>query len=86
MLISEGSIEKAFTRGQTNDGNPTSYGYGWYLGAKDGLSFADHEGAWNGFRSYICHCLDRPLSIFVLSNHPEIDLFEVADAAMDACL
>ena len=66
--------------------NPTSYGYGWYLRAKDGLSFADHEGAWNGFQSYICHCIDRPLSIFELSNHPEINLFEVADAAMDACL
>ena len=86
VLISEGSKEKAFTSGQTNDGNPTSYGYGWHLGAKDGLSFADHEGAWNGFQSYICHCIDRPLSLFVLSNHPEVNLFDVADAAMGAYL
>ena len=84
-LVNEASTKEAFTRGQTNDGNPTNYGFGWYLGAQDGISFADHEGAWNGFRSYICYCLDRPLSIFVLSNHPEVDLLEVAHVATDAC-
>ncbi len=83
-LVSEASIEAAFTNGQTNDGNPTTYGFGWYLGAQGGISFADHEGEWNGFRSYICYCLDRPLSMFVLSNHPEVDLSEVANVATDA--
>lgn len=84
-LISETSMEEAFTGGQTNDGNATKYGFGWYLGTQDGISFADHEGAWNGFRSYICYGLSRPLSIFVLSNHPEVDLLEVANVATDAC-
>jgi CubicO group peptidase (beta-lactamase class C family) len=84
-VVNEASTAQAFTGGQTNDSNPTNYGFGWYLGAQDGISFADHEGAWNGFRSYICYCLDRPLSIFVLSNHPEVDLLEVANVATDAC-
>ncbi len=84
-LVNEASLEEAFTSGQTNDGNPTNYGFGWFLGAQNGISFADHYGAWNGFRSYIRYCLDRPLSIFVLSNHPEVDLLEVADVATEAC-
>ena len=28
--------------------------------------------------------LDRPLSIFLLSNHPELDLFEIASEATAA--
>jgi len=83
-LVSEASLEEAFTSGQTNDGDPTNYGFGWYLGEQDGISFADHEGEWNGFRSYICYCLDRALSMFVLSNHPEVDLVEIANVATDA--
>jgi len=83
-LVNEASMEEAFAGGQTNDGNPTDYGFGWYLGAQDGISFAHHEGAWDGFRSYIRYYLARPLSILALSNHPEVDLFEVADVATDA--
>jgi CubicO group peptidase (beta-lactamase class C family) len=83
-LVSEASMAEAFTSGRTNDGNLTNYGFGWYLGEQDGISFADHEGEWNGFHSYICYCLDRPLSIFVLTNEPEVDLIEVADVATDA--
>ena len=30
------------------------------------------------------YCFDPALSIFVLSNHPEIDVSEVADVAIDA--
>jgi CubicO group peptidase (beta-lactamase class C family) len=83
-LVSEASMEQAFTGGKTSDGSPTNYGFGWYLGTEDGIYFADHEGEWNGFRSYICYCLDRPLSIFALSNHPEVNLLEVANVAADA--
>ena len=84
-LVNEASMKEAFSGGQKNDGNPTNYGFGWYLSAGDGISFADHEGAWNGFRSYVCYGLDRRLSVFVLSNHPEVDLLAVADAVIDAC-
>ena len=78
-LVSEASMREALTSGQTNDGNDTHYGFGWYLGAYEGMPFADHEGAWIGFYSYVRRFLGRPLSIFVLSNHPEIDLVEVAN-------
>ena len=83
-LVGAASMEEAFTSGETRDGDDTNYGFGWYFGDQDGILFADHEGEWAGFRSYICYCLDRPLSLFLLSNHPELDLVEVANVATDA--
>lgn len=83
-LVSEASLDEIFTSGQTNDGNPTNYGFGWFFGDQDGIVFADHEGEWTGFRSYICFCLDQPLSLFILSNHPDADLIEIANVATDA--
>ena len=83
-LLSEAGMRQIFTSGRTNDGTPTGYGFGWYVGADYGVSFAEHEGEWNGFYSYICRFLDRPLSIFLLSNHPDLDLFEIASEATAA--
>lgn len=83
-LLSEAGMRQIFTGGRTNDGTPTAYGFGWYVGTDQGVRFAEHEGEWNGFYSYICRFLDRPLSIFLLSNHPELDLFEIAREATAA--
>ncbi len=83
-LVSEASMREALTSGRTSRGERTNYGFGWYLGSSDGMSFADHDGEWIGFYSYIRRYLDRPLSIFVLSIHPEINLVEVANVATAA--
>ena len=82
-LVNQANTLEMFTSGRTNNGNSTNYGFGWYLGSYEGMSLADHEGAWNGFHSYICCYLDLSLSIFVLSNNLEIDLLEVANLATD---
>jgi CubicO group peptidase (beta-lactamase class C family) len=83
-LVSAASLDQAFTSGRTTDGEDTGYGFGWYLGSQDGTEFADHKGEWNGCYAYICHYLDRPAGIFVLSNNPDADLVEVANVAADA--
>ena len=80
-LLSEAAVRQIFTSGRTNDGTPTTYGFGWFVGTDQGVRFAEHEGEWDGFYSYICRFLDRPLSVFLLSNHPELDLFEIASEA-----
>jgi len=77
-LLGEAGMRQIFTSGRTNDDAPTGYGFGWYLGIDQGVRFAEHEGEWSGFYSYIRRFLDRPLSIFLLSNHPDLDLFEIA--------
>ena len=83
VLVTAASMREALTPGRTNDGKSTDYGFGWYLGVHEGMRYADHDGNWNGYYSYICRYLDHPLSIFVLSNHPEIDLVEVANVATE---
>jgi CubicO group peptidase (beta-lactamase class C family) len=83
-LLSEAGMRQIFTSGRTNDGVPTNYGFGWYVGTSQGVRFAEHQGLWNGFHSFICRYLDRPLSIFLLSNHPEPDLFAIAREATAA--
>jgi D-alanyl-D-alanine carboxypeptidase len=80
-LVGADSMRIALTSGRTNDGKLTGYGFGWYIGSYQGMPFADHDGEWIGYYSYICRYLDRPLSIFVLSNHPDIDLVDIANVA-----
>jgi CubicO group peptidase (beta-lactamase class C family) len=83
-LLSEAGMRQIFASGRTNDGKLTNYGFGWYVGAYEGVRFAEHEGSWNGFYSYVCRYLDRPLSIFVLSNHPDLELFAIVREATTA--
>jgi CubicO group peptidase (beta-lactamase class C family) len=82
-LLSEAGMRQIFTSGRTNDG-AANYGLGWYVGTDQGGRFAEHEGEWDGFYSYIGRFLDRPLSIFLLSNHPGLDLFAIAREATAA--
>jgi CubicO group peptidase (beta-lactamase class C family) len=83
-LLSEAGMRQIFTSGRTNDGTPTNYGFGWYVGTGQAGRFAEHEGEWDGSYSYIGRFLDRPLSIFLLSNYPGLDLFEIAREATAA--
>jgi CubicO group peptidase (beta-lactamase class C family) len=82
-LVSAAGMRQIFTSGRTNDGSRTDYGFGWRFGDYQGMPFAEHDGAWIGFRSYMCRYLERPLSIFALSNHPEIDFAELANTVTD---
>ncbi len=81
-LISAASMRTALTSGRTNDGRDTGCGLGWYVGSEESGTFADHEGEWDGFYSYICRYLDRPLSLFLLSNNPGLQLVDIANVAV----
>jgi len=83
-LISEAAQREAVTRGRTNDGQLTEYGLGWYLEDYEGSPLAEHKGEWTGFFTYMVRYLDRPLSIFALSNHPDLNLIDLANVASDA--
>jgi CubicO group peptidase (beta-lactamase class C family) len=82
-LVGEASTLAMFNGVPTGDGD-VRYGLGWFIGSYNGIALADHEGAWNGFRSYLCCYLDAPFSIFVLTNLPDVDLLELANVATDA--
>ena len=83
-LVGAAGLHETMTSGRTNDGKPTNYGFGWYLGVDEGQRYADHQGEWNGYYSYIARYLDQPLSMFILSNHPNLDIINVANVAAAA--
>jgi CubicO group peptidase (beta-lactamase class C family) len=83
-LVSEAALREAFTSGRTNDGKPTDYGLGWELRSYEGMPFAWHNGNWIGFYSDITRYLARPLSIFMLANHPDVNFDEITNAATEA--
>lgn len=83
-LISAASMREALTSGRTNDGQETGCGLGWYLCSDKNGRFADHQGEWDGYYSYICRYLDQAFSLFLLSNNPDIDLIDVANIAASA--
>jgi CubicO group peptidase (beta-lactamase class C family) len=83
-LISAASMQEAMTSGRTNDGKETNYGFGWYFGTDEGRRYADHDGDWIGYHSYIARYLDQPLSMFILSNRPDIKLADVANVVSGA--
>ncbi len=80
-LVSAAAMQAVLTSGKTNDGTETDYGFGWYLGTYEGMRFADHDGEWIGYHTYICRYLDRPLSIFILCNRPDINIVDIANNA-----
>ena len=83
-LVNEASMRAALTTGITTNGKPIDYGFGWQLGRYKGMPYAGHDGDWTGFYSYIRRYKDRPLSVYALSNHPDIKPEDAVDAATDA--
>ncbi len=84
FLVSSESMKTAYTSGALNNGTKTNYGFGWGLGNFNGMSYADHGGAWTGFYSYIRRYINQSLSIYVLANRPDLDLVGVVNTATDA--
>jgi CubicO group peptidase (beta-lactamase class C family) len=82
-LVRPASMREALRSGYTNDGKPTNYGFGWFVGVYEGMQFSDHQGQWIGHYSYICRYLDHPLSMFLMSNNPTVNLVEVANVATE---
>ena len=83
-LVTEASMRLALTSGKTNDGKDIGYGLGWYIDRDNIGPYCEHDGDWAGFYSWIRRYLDRPLSVYLLTNNPEVKLKEVVDAASGA--
>lgn len=80
-LVSASSMQQALTSGYTNDGQPTYYGFGWYLGVDEGEPYADHQGECIGYYAYIARYLQKPLSMYILSNNPNANIVDLATFA-----
>ncbi|MFN0059751.1 MAG: serine hydrolase [Planctomycetota bacterium] len=68
QVIDKELLDRAWTNSQTNDGNPTGYGYGWQVTVEDGVKFVSHGGGIMGFVSYGVMVPEQKLFVGMLHN------------------
>ncbi len=67
-VIDKALVDRAWTESRMKDGQPTGYGYGWYVSDEDGVHFVVHGGAITGFRSSAVLAPEKKLFVGVLHN------------------
>lgn len=72
-LVKSRTIEQAFTSGELNSGEPTGYGFGWFIGRNFGLPVVSHTGSWMGYRCFLSYYPSAELGVLVLGNFAEFD-------------
>ena len=71
--------QASWTPARLNDGSATEYGYGWFLGQRNGHRSIGHGGAWQGYRSQLDRYVDDRLSVVVLANSASARPNKLAD-------
>lgn len=72
-VLSESSLEAAFTPVRLNDGSianalGSEYGYGWMFSQMRGLKEIAHSGGFNGFANYLARYPAQNFTVIVLTN------------------
>ncbi len=73
-LVSQQTLDEAFTSYKLSDGTPATYGFGWYI--RDNFMLRnvncgkrmDHNGLWPGYESSIVRYPDHGKTIIILAN------------------
>lgn len=69
-LVSNETLEEAFTPAVLNNGDTTDYGFGWYIKYNEaGEKIVWHTGGWAGFATYISREIEEDNCIIYLSNN-----------------
>lgn len=85
-LVSQETLELAFSAGKTNSGESTDYGFGWRIDDFNGRKRFSHTGSWVGFRTYIGRVPDLRFSLVLLSNRGDFEALEHVDEITAAYL
>src|SRR5205823_4759667 len=67
-LLTAASWDAMWTPGRLNDGQPTAYGFGWYVRSKWSRRRVEHLGGIQGFNGGIAHFIDDDLTVVALFN------------------
>ncbi len=78
-LVSESTMEEAFTRARLNDGRTIDYGFGWRIDEHAGHLRVRHGGSWVGFRNHLARCPEERFSVIILSNRADMNAEEYVD-------
>lgn len=65
-LVSQSTLNEAFSPGKLNTGKETDYGFGWRIVEKD--KTLSHTGGWVGFGTILIRYIDKNQTIIVLDN------------------
>lgn len=71
-LLTGESQSQMWTPARLNDGQPTSYGFGWFIQTLDGHRNLAHNGATSGFSASGQRFPDDGLNVIVLTNTDEM--------------
>ena len=71
QILKNSSKEQMWTAAKLNDGTPTGYGFGWFLGSLYGHRRISHSGSTSGFSASNQRFPDDKLEIVVLCNSGE---------------
>ncbi len=87
-LIDPQSHRRAFEPMTLESGQPTGYGFGWYVDQYDGKSRYRHSGSTRGFRNMVQRFPREDLTIVLLSNRNEgsAALDSIVEVALEAVL
>lgn len=85
-LVSAASLEKAFTPLTLPDGTKEIYGFGWRIDRYKGHRRIHHIGSTSGFRSALLRFPDDKLTVIILANRSEPNLFPIAEKIADLYL
>lgn len=72
-LVSQATIQEAYTSGKTSDGMKTNYGFGWVViaGREGNTRIVTHDGGWVGFATHIFRDLDNRRTTIILTNNSD---------------
>lgn len=68
LLVSDTTLQQAFSPTVTRRGHSYNYGFGWRLKEMDGHRVIYHNGLWNGFTSSLTRIPDERITVILLNN------------------
>ncbi len=74
-LVSKESLSKAWTPGEVPDSPDNVYGFGWRIDKFEGHKRLHHNGSTSGFRNSIQRFPDDSLTVILLTNRDEPNVF-----------
>ena len=83
-LISQSSLELAFTSSFLNSGKETGYGFGWEIGNIQGSKAVKHNGVVNGYFTDIVYLPQDKILVTILSNYENIGNLDILAAKLAA--
>lgn len=83
-LVSQKTLNQAFTPATLNNDSITDYGFGWRIQKTDaGKTIVSHSGGWVGFRTYIQREITDKNTLILLTNNSSLYASDIRAALLN---